>query len=64
MDKSARGLEFVKKFFPHARLPEKPSAAALAALNHLGNLEQPLQSDIVPTFDSLGAGIWGGEEIR
>jgi hypothetical protein len=64
--KVMKGLAFVKKFFPHARLAsaEHPSQAAVAALTRLGELEQPLPSDIVPTFDAVGAGIWRGEEIN
>ena len=59
--KMMKGLQFVKKFFPHAHLPARPSDAAVKALTLLGDLDEPLQSDIVQTFDHCGVGVWGGE---
>ncbi len=59
-----KGLAFVKKHFPHAKMPNEKNKSAMGVLEFLGGLEQPLPSDIVTQFDDFGVGIWGGEEIR
>lgn len=59
-----KGFNFVKKFFPHAKMPDHKNESAMGALALIGALDGPLPSDIVTTFDQLGVGIWNGEEIR